>query len=332
MPTAEERIEAYDLIRCFAIVVVFLGHSIIGQTTVRYVSAAFATLSPGLTMSLLGFLSAILLAGRQEDTGVFLARRLTRIYIPLFLCLGAALLLQSLIGTARVNQDTIVHFLGMSWAFSLVSAQNDASIGAGLWFVTVILLMYLLLPLLRRLFTHTRGTLHILIIVVLGVVADHWLNAAGAWNVVMAFCVGTYLVVSDRLDAARDIPLRWSALGACALLTLCALATTRVIPFWVRGLLLPFYPLAFLPLFVWTARRLPRLVNRATAFFALVGLEFYILHFYFINAHFAEFFGPMRLALRIPVSFVVTLALATILSFAGRLLRRRVEGYLLHMT
>lgn len=69
---AGERIEAYDLARAFAIFFVFLGHIIITQTTSFPLQVVFGTLSPGLTMSLLGFISAALLSTRTNDAGLFL--------------------------------------------------------------------------------------------------------------------------------------------------------------------------------------------------------------------------------------------------------------------
>jgi hypothetical protein len=64
------RIEGYDLIRSFAILTVFLGHILAKQTT-GWVHLAFCSLSPGLTMSLLGFISAALLSTKKQDCGSF---------------------------------------------------------------------------------------------------------------------------------------------------------------------------------------------------------------------------------------------------------------------
>lgn len=155
--TAGQRIQAYDLARTFAIVFVFLGHIIITQTTSSPLKVVFGTLSPGLTMSLLGFISAALLSTRANDAGVFLVRRFTRIYIPLFTCLAVVLIIQYAAGTAKTHTtDLVLHFLGLSGFFELFPHLNHASIGQGLWFVTTILSMYLLLPALQRVFAH-RG-------------------------------------------------------------------------------------------------------------------------------------------------------------------------------
>jgi hypothetical protein len=198
---AGERIEAYDLARAFAIAFVFLGNIIIGQTTSSPLKVALGTLSPGLTMSLLGFISAALLSSRTGGAGELLLKRFTRIYIPLFTCLTVVLVIQTILGTTKVNLDTAFHYLGLTGFFELLPSRNDASVGGGLWFVTTILSMYLLLPALQRVFAHRRGLIHLLVVIALSLVAHRLMYAAGAWNVVIAFCIGTYLGVNGRLEA-----------------------------------------------------------------------------------------------------------------------------------
>jgi peptidoglycan/LPS O-acetylase OafA/YrhL len=329
--TAGGRVEAYDLARTFAIVFVFLGHIIITQTTSFPLKVAFGTLSPGLTMSLLGFISAALLSTRTNEAGVFLVRRFTRIYIPLFTCLAAVLIIQYAVGTAKAHTtDLVLHFLGLSGFFELFPHLNHASVGQGLWFVTTILSMYLLLPALQRVFAHRRGLIHLVIVVGLSLAAYRWMNAGGAWNVVIAFCIGTYLGVNGRLEAFYRRPITLHLVFACCLLAVCALSSAKVIPFWIRGLLLPFYPLAFVPLFFAAARLLPRWVNRGASGFAAVSYEFYILHFYFIGRGFNELVGgSTRMALEIPISFALVLAVATGLYLVDSRLRRPLDAYLL---
>ena len=67
----DKRIEGYDFIRSFAILVVFLGHALKHSTNEVFL-LAIRSLSPGLTMSLLGFISAALLSARDYDFGSFL--------------------------------------------------------------------------------------------------------------------------------------------------------------------------------------------------------------------------------------------------------------------
>ena len=74
----QERIEAYDFIRSAAILLVFFGHILGNQITNGAVSLMLRSLSPGLTMSLLGFISAALLSAREHDSGAFLIKRFSR--------------------------------------------------------------------------------------------------------------------------------------------------------------------------------------------------------------------------------------------------------------
>jgi peptidoglycan/LPS O-acetylase OafA/YrhL len=325
------RIEAYDLARSFAILFTFLGHAVITHTSRYWLDRFFATLSPGLTMSLLGFVSAALLAGRDSDSGGFLVKRLARIYVPLIVCLCAVLAMQAVIGTARINDHTALHFMGLSWIFSLLSVANKSSVGSGLWFVTVILAMYLLLPVLRRVFRHKRGLLHLIIIVALSIFINRRVEVGDEnWNVVIAFCVGTYLTVSGTMEALLRRPVWLWALLAAALLGICAVATVGVIPFRTRSLLFPFYPVVFVPLFFALARHLPQTVTRVATLFALVSYEFYILQFYFIGTALVALAGAsFSLPVAVALGFALTLMSACILYWPDSWLRARVERYLL---
>ena len=323
--------QAYDLARSFAIIFTFLGHAVIAHTSHYWLDRSLASLSPGLTMSLLGFVSAALLAGRESDGGTFLIRRLCRIYVPLIVCLAAVLVMQAFIGTARINDHTAIHFMGLSWALSLLNVANKASVGGGLWFVTAILAMYLLLPALRRLFGHKRGLLHLIIVVALCIVINRRVEVRDEnWNVVIAFCVGTYLTVSGRMEGLLRRPVWLWAVLAAALLGVCAVATVGDIPFWIRSLLFPFYPIVFVPLFFAVARHVPRPVMRAATLFALVSYEFYILQFYFINKALVDLTGiSFPLPAAVAIGFVLTLAGACILYWPDSWLRARLERYLL---
>jgi hypothetical protein len=312
---------------------VFLAHAILGRTDIFPLKVILDALSPGLTMALLGFISAALLVGREEPTGVFLLRRATRIYVPLLVCLSAVLVLQSIVGTAKLEVvDTTLHYLGLSGFYSLVPATNQASIGQGLWFVTTILTMYLLLPVWRQLFAHRRGFLHLLITVALSLAARYWIDTAGAFNVVIAFCIGVYLGAQNRLQTLERQPLLLNAFLACALLALCALSSRLLllIPHWIRGLLLPFYSVVFIPLFFALSRVLPAWLKKLSTLFAALSYEFYILHFYLIGSGFTAIFGrSLRLRAEVPIAFALTLAFAYVLYIISYNLRRPIQAYLL---
>jgi peptidoglycan/LPS O-acetylase OafA/YrhL len=318
-------------VRSFAIFFTFLGHTIIFHTSYDWMDRLFATLSPGLTMSLLGFTSAALLAGRDSGDGTFLLRRFIRIYVPLIVCLAAVVAMQAVIGTLVLTRNIAIHFMGLSGVFSLLSLPDKASIGMGLWFVTTILVMYMLLPALRPLFRHRRGFLHLLIVIALCIYFNRRFEPGDEnWNVVIAFCLGTWVAVNGRLDRFTHRPVGRSVILAAFVLAVCALATWRIIPYEIRSLLYPFYPVAFIPLFFALSPRLPRVVARPVTFFALVSFEFYILQFYFIGSALKAVIGvQLPLTAGLPVAFVLTLTAATVLYGVDSRLRRVTENYLL---
>jgi hypothetical protein len=74
------RIDSFDLIRSFAILTIFIDHTITKDPRIDngFAHLAITTLSPGLTMSLLGFISAALLSSTMLNYGPFLIKRFTR--------------------------------------------------------------------------------------------------------------------------------------------------------------------------------------------------------------------------------------------------------------
>ncbi|OGM11052.1 hypothetical protein A2Z22_03615 [Candidatus Woesebacteria bacterium RBG_16_34_12] len=58
----KDRILGYDVARFFAILTVFFAHILLYQTNNKIIFVSLASLSPGITMSLLGFISAALLS------------------------------------------------------------------------------------------------------------------------------------------------------------------------------------------------------------------------------------------------------------------------------
>lgn len=328
----ESRVYAYDLMRTFAIIVVFLGHSIERQTSNQWLLLGIRSLSPGLTMSLLGFLSAALLARKQSDPGSFLLSRFTRIYIPMFSCLGCILLMQYIIRQVVICQHTLMHLMGLSAFFELFQVANKASIGGGLWFITVILTLYLLLPLFQSLFLHRNKLIHFVGLVLLCTAFNVLMyGTASTWNVTISFLLDTYLVVNGHMDRLKNLPLGRSSLFAVGLLTLVILATAEAIPFTVRQYLYVFYPLAFVPLFFHPAKKLPRSLLIAASFFSVLSYEFYILHFYFINERFSMLFPNFHqhLSIQISVSFAMTTLMALTISRFSSKLRFVVNNYLL---
>jgi surface polysaccharide O-acyltransferase-like enzyme len=233
-------------------------------------------------------------------------------------------------GKKVISQHMLIHLMGLSAFFDLFQVQNEATIGYGLWFVTAIIIMYLLLPLLRTLFRHPRGMVHLVSVVILCTVLNGIMyGTSSTWNVVVSFSVGVYLGANGRLNQLIDCDTIRSLSGSLALLGIAALATAGVLPYAMRNLLFAFYPLVFVPLIFSVAKQLPTQILAASGFFATLSYEFYILHFYFIGDNLREFL-PIQsgLAAQILMSFFVTFVLAYAISRIAESLRVAVDGYL----
>ncbi|MGZ8383168.1 MAG: acyltransferase family protein [Nitrospira sp.] len=336
----DKRIDGYDFIRSFAILVVFLGHAF-KHSTNEIIFLGTRSLSPGLTMSLLGFISAALLSARDEDFGAFLIKRFTRIYSSLIFCLIVILTIHALLGKKVMElshaghvmaQHTLFHFMGMSAFFGLFEVDSEVTIGPGLWFITVIVVLYLVLPILRKLFRHPRGLVHVVLFVAMCTLLNFVTYGGQAmWNVIISFAVGVYCGVNGYTKRLTDagagmvVPL----VGCVGLLTVAALCTAHVLPSSVRSLLFAFYPLAFVPVLFAVSQKLPRAILVAGVF-AGVSYEFYILHFYFLNDGFKDFFpASTPLYGQALIAFVITFILAYVISQGAARFKQMADNYLL---
>ena len=328
-----KRIEGYDFIRSFAILVVFLAHILSNQSDNDALLLGVQSLSPGLTMSLLGFISAVLLSSREYDFGSFLIKRFTRIYISLIYCLIVILVVHALFGKIRINQHVLLHLMGLSAFFDLFSVQSKATIGSGLWFITAIVLMYLIFPLLQKLFRHPRGLVHLFFFIALCTMLNFVMHGTQSiLNVVISFSVGVYIGVNGHatrlINSERSMV--FPLLGCISLLVIVALSSAHVLPYVIRIFLFAFYPLAFVPFLFAVCRKLPTRIVAASSFFASLSYEFYILHFYFINDKFRYFFpASTSLYVQIIFGFIITFVLAYIISKCASWSRKLADKYLL---
>jgi hypothetical protein len=326
-----QRKYGYDVIRALVILVVFLHHILNRQPFNSYLLASIYACGT-IGMSLLGFLSASLLSPKEEDYGSFLLKRFSRIYLPLFLCLGAVLILHTLIGKVIISQHTLLHVMGLTLFFKLLGVKANSTIGHGLWFVTIIIVMYLILPLLKFLFNHPNRLGHLVGIVLLFTGLDYVLwGSENAWNVAVGFTVGVYLSISGRQgDVFGRIKPIQGVMASLALVALTALSLRGDFLFPVHKLFYVLYPIAFIPILMSLADRLPIIFQKGFIVFSTLSFEFYILHFYFVNEGYRDFF-PVSISLidQIIISFLTTLLLAYIFSRIASLLREKVLFYLL---
>lgn len=162
----DKRLKGYDMARSFSIIFVFFAHIILAQSESRIGGVFLTAFSPGITMSLLGFISATLLANSkllESNYSLFLLKRLTRLFIPVFLCLTVAALI-SLFQGLNIQKDHLVfNYLGLGLFFDWFKVPNNSTVGWGLWFVTAIFIMYIFMPIFKLLFQHKNKIIHFIL-------------------------------------------------------------------------------------------------------------------------------------------------------------------------
>ena len=136
----DNRIAGYDFIRSFSFFFIYLHHIVHRQVFQDYIVIIVKTLA-AISICLLGFISSVLLTSKHLEPGIFLIRRLTRIYIPLILCLTLVMLIHAFIGKNPMQKDAVLHLMGLSAFFDLLGVKNRATIGQGLWFISTIIVV-----------------------------------------------------------------------------------------------------------------------------------------------------------------------------------------------
>ena len=118
------KIIGFDFIRAFAIFFVFIAHILNKQSHNPIVLLIERTISPGLTMSVLGFISAYILTSKyKEFDGSFYVKRFSRIYSSLIICLSLITVLHIFLSYDVINQHSIIHFLGLSFFMGLFQVR-----------------------------------------------------------------------------------------------------------------------------------------------------------------------------------------------------------------
>lgn len=230
-------------------------------------------------------------------------------------------------------QHTLFHFMGMSAVFEMLKVDSEVTIGSGLWFITAIIVLYLVFPLLQKVFRHPRRLLHLVLFVALCTVLNFVMyGTQSMWNVVISFAVGVYCGVNGYTKRLTDTraPMVVPLVGCVGLLTMAALCTAHVLPNSVRSLLFAFYPLAFVPVLFAVSRKLPKPILVASGVFAGLSYEFYILHFYFVNDRFKDFFpASIPLSGQAIIAFAITIVLAYVISKGATRFKQMADNYLL---
>lgn len=320
----------FDAIRTFAIFFVLFAHAIDRQTNNENILLFFRSMSPGLTMSMLGFISGYLLINKSKSyDGLFFIKRFSRIYISLFICLSAISIWHFYLGYNVINQHSIYHFMGLSFFLDLFSVENQSSIGAGLWFITIIIIMYLLIPVIKTLYSHKNRLIH-LVLIILGLLAmcNIFVRGTSGWNVIMAFNIGCFIGLNSNIESHCRKSVQLNFLSLILIVLVCGFATAKIIPYNIRMLLFPLYPFFAVPFFYNVGWVLKGWLLGVVSWFSGISYEVYILHFYFIENDFFKLLpGIKSVAIKVVISLVIVLILSWIFSKLSNQINKRVVSY-----
>lgn len=332
MHDQSDKITGFDFIRAFAIFFVFLSHIIHGQADNARILLIAGSISPGLTMSVLGFISGYLLTSKHKDfDGVFYVKRFSRIYSSLITCLSVITILHLFLSYDVINQHSIIHFMGLSFFMNLFEVANKSSIGDGLWFVTIINILYLLLPLISKLYNHKYKYVHLVIVVLFSLFLNQVMyTTASAWNVIISFNIGCYVGLNSNIDFFTKKSFKFYLFSTSVLLILCGLATSKMISYEFRSLLIPLYPFFAVPLLFKIGNNLKGWLKSSVVAFSFMSFEFYILHFYFINENLLHLFPSIKsVYYHILISAIIILPVAYLNSKIAKYFSNVVSKYFL---
>ena len=320
----------FDFLRAFAVFAVYICHIFNGQIKSPTLLLLCHVISPGITMSALGFMSGFLLSQRYNTFGDnFYIRRFLRIYTSLIICLTVIAAFHLCMGYHVMTQHTILHFMGLSLFIGLVGMENKSSLGGGLWFITVILGMYVLLPLMRRLYSHRNRKVHIAGTIILCLLLNTFMyGAQSSFNVIISFNLGCYLALNKK-DFLSKKDIFFHVLGTALILILCGYLT--VFKAWkLRDLLFPLYPVVVIPLLYRIGSCIRGALSKVVAWCSSISYEVYIVHFYFINRNLIDLFPCINSPLiHILTSFAIVIPLAYLLSTAAAKAQGFINAYLL---
>jgi len=252
------------------------------------------------------------------DLGAFWRNKLLRLGPALFLLNAFLLALFLLQGREGIwTWQTAAAMLGWKGFLTWFRLENPSPFGAGLWFLTLLLLFYALYPLLRRLNESRKAAYAVACVSLLAAVALQYRYPMGhalwqtAWGFVFGVCVQrTRWSVPTWLSAVMGMVLAASMavlnlvfvvkeLNVCLLFAIAACAVL-----WLKDAALP-----------------PRLA-RALKGISAITLEIYILHTY-LFVHYAG-----SAAVHFLSSLGIVLLVAWLLARAALMLRHFTERHM----
>lgn len=257
---------------------------------------------------------------QRFDFGAFWTAKIGRLMIPLLiihLFLSALLWFRN--PQSLWQAESLLAFVGLSGLLDwLGDGKNASGLGAGMWFLTVLLLFYAAYPLLQKLFAH-RGfalcSLHLLCLAAMWT-QQHVHVGYMLWFTIYGFVAG--IIAGTHLEALagswqRTLLHTGIALTSCVLLKLAGISTSLVLITAMSMLVM------MASLFVALPR--PRWAIGSTSLIAAAMLEIYLTHPYLpIHPGGQSNLGGYLLSL------LLALAVALLLSRISQFLLQRPAG------
>jgi hypothetical protein len=326
----ENRIPYFDIARTFAVLAAYAGHILTYQNPGSTLTNVVLSYTPGASMSLLGFISAILVTPKNLIiTNEMITKRIVRIYIPMLLCLMVAFVF------SRINtpwgydiNHVLFHALGLSLFFDFFNAPNNAGVGYGLWFITAIVISYLTLPIQIKLLNHRNGKLHLVFLLLFFLYMKlHLVIDSSPWVVFASFSLGVYSSVKNKTNSLFSMNLTTSSLLLLAVSIISYISVVKGI-YWLIPLLTPAYPLVMIPFFKGMCRYTPRIILKGICFFSLISYEFYILQFSFINTNLTKLINIKGLVYHVAISFFILIIVSYLINKLASILINKTTKYI----
>jgi hypothetical protein len=183
------------------------------------VSADLPTWIPGnIGLVIFAFSSGMFTAriyGVEVDVARFWRKKIERLLVRywfLLACLSVLLLAE---GRTVFHWHSLVHVFGLSGVLNLFGASGS-SLGAGLWFFTLLLLFYVAYPYLARLAAASRGDflLPLAATVFFFYLNEHVILPFSLWLTTLGFILGVFGgIVGTRVPARVSLSLTVAALA-----------------------------------------------------------------------------------------------------------------------
>lgn len=299
----------FSVAKVLSIFMVLLGHWFSG--TILWVPVTFG-------LFVFAFSSAFFTAklyGVELDRKRFWIRKLERLGVRYWLILIFLCAVLAAGNRPLLHWHSLVHFLGLSGVLNWVRIPNQSSLGAGLWFFTLLLIFYAGYPYLARLGrTRLGAMLTGACATVMAVYLEETFKATHElWLTALGFILGVLYGLHDR-----RLP---STLAGAAIIATCLLLMLfNLVEPPVKQFNTVIIMLISVTICVWLASR-PELKN--SLFRYIAKLEKYLLEIFLIHTYL--FVWPTGNTI---IDLLITVSLVLLASMTLHKVEVRLTGYL----